>query len=168
MISNVSLEPIGDDRTFRELEGVCLRMPCFFEMLNGTQPSPAEALSIMLSLPHGVPPERKEVLLIREAGNPVGCIDLIMSFPHATSILVGMFAIIDERCGSGIGLAAMNQLRLMINSRGGYKSFVAYVPNRLATAGFWRRCGFVEAGASEPYVYGGVKSERLRFCKAVE
>ena len=102
----------------------------------------------MTELPPGCSLNQKSFLGFFDAGgNLFAALDLIRGYPAERSAFIGFFMVCASRQGAGVGSLLISQLLDRLRGEGVSRVRLAYVEGNEQSRHFWRKCGFVEAGA---------------------
>lgn len=135
--------------------------PGYTERITGYPPGQADAQSLLMMRPDGLPEEAKRVLGLWDGGQVVAVVDLLRGYPNGHTAFIGLLEVHGEHRGRGAGAAAyretqgyvervwpeMRTLRLAVVDT-----------NALQAQGFWERQGFEQTGEVKPYRYDKLES----------
>jgi ribosomal protein S18 acetylase RimI-like enzyme len=96
-------------------------------------------------------------------GELVGVLDLLLRYPDAETVYLGLLLIERGRQGQGIGRAAMQALEGEVAARWprARRLRLSVVRSNDNVLGFWRRMGFTETGEVRPWRYDKLESEAI-------
>jgi len=128
--------------------------PGYTERITGYPPGPADAQSLLMMRPEGLPEDAKDVLGVWEQEQLVAVVDLLRGFPNDHTAFIGLLQVQGDHQGRGIGAAAYGLVERYV-----VRSFPEVRTLRLAVvdsnseqaAGFWLRQGFEPTGEEKPY-----------------
>src|SRR5882757_3671504 len=119
--------------------------PGYTERITGYPPGPADAQSLLMMRPDGLPEDAKVVLGVWEEDQLVAVVDLLRGYPNDHTAFVGLLEVHGAHQGRGVGAAAYRMVERYVGT-----SFPEVRTLRLAVvdsnaeraAGFWIRQGF--------------------------
>jgi len=114
--------------------------PAYFEMKNGAPPRPTEARQLMGLLPPDLTLDHKHLLVIDDART--GVLDIVDSYPDATTWFLGAIFLAPAARGHGLGKRLLDTLARTIRDTGGTAlRLIVSVQNPRARR-LYDRCGF--------------------------
>ncbi len=140
-----------------------------FSMLVSGQPhQPDEAFGLL----HDLPPERsiedKQVLGIRDAsGKLSGVLDLVRGYPQESVCFIGLFLLLPECRGKGLGGQVMRSVAESARQQGFQALMLGVVEENQAGIRFWKTCGFQLVEKSQPRTFGQKTQCVLRMQKTL-
>lgn len=163
---NVVLDPIGMDDV--ALVDVLLDGLAAYSMKVDGVPRRADgARHLLTATPPGYGREHKIVFAIRCDARPVGLIDVIRDYPRASTLFVGLLAVIEPCQGRGIGRAAFERLERWARAEIGASRLRLAVVAENPVVGFWLAMGFSETGETRPHAGERVTGTVLLMEKAL-
>jgi ribosomal protein S18 acetylase RimI-like enzyme len=133
----------------------------YTERITGYPPGRADAQSVLMMRPDGLPEESKKVLGFWDGEQLVAVVDLLRGYPNESTAFIGLLEVHGRHQGRGAGATA-------------YRATQAYVGRewpevrtlRLAVVdtnaeqaqGFWEKQGFEQTGEAKPYKYDKLES----------
>jgi ribosomal protein S18 acetylase RimI-like enzyme len=114
-------------------------------------------------VPEGRSPEDKVAFGVWADGELVGLLDLLLRYPDAETVYLGLLLVARDRQGQGIGAAACRALEREVAARWPWarRLRLSVVRTNGQVLGFWRRMGFAETGEVRPWRYDKLESEAL-------
>lgn len=126
---------------------LCLGNPQYYEFL-GEEPTMDALAAEMAELPPGCSPDQKSYLGFFDAGGDlIAVLDLVRGYPSERCAFIGFFMVCASRQGAGVGSSLITRLLDRLRGEGVSRVRLAYVEGNERSRHFWRKCGFVEAGA---------------------
>jgi ribosomal protein S18 acetylase RimI-like enzyme len=162
-------EVTGDPEELRALQRVMESDEDFALRVTGHPPGPADAQSTLLFVPEGSAPDDKAPFGVWAGEELVGVLDLLLRYPDAETIYIGLLQIDRARQGQGIGTAACRALERDLLPRWPWarRLRLSVVRTNDQVLGFWRRMGFTETGEVRPWRYDKLESEAILMDKPV-
>jgi hypothetical protein len=77
--------------------------PGYTERITGHPPGPADAQSLLMMRPEGLPEDAKVVLGVFDGGELVAVIDLLRGYPDTSYAFIGLLQVRGDRRGRGAG-----------------------------------------------------------------
>jgi GNAT superfamily N-acetyltransferase len=156
-------EVTGDPDELAALQRVMESDEEFALRVTGHPPGPADAQSTLLFVPEGKSPEDKVVFGVWVDGELVGILDLLLRYPDAETVYLGLLQVDRGRQGQGIGAAACRALEREVLARWPWarRLRLSVVRANDRVLGFWRRMGFAETGEVRPWRYDKLVSEAI-------
>ena len=129
------------------LLSLCLGNPQYYAFL-GEEPTMDALAAEMAELPSGCSPDQKSYLGFFDAGGDlIAVLDLVRGYPAERCAFIGFFMVDASRQGTGVGSLLITRLLDRLHGEGVSRVRLAYVEGNEQSRHFWRKCGFVEAGA---------------------
>jgi ribosomal-protein-alanine N-acetyltransferase len=135
------LEPVGQEAAAR-VQRVLERAPAYFTRIEGQPVSNTGGEETLNALPDGYQFDQKQVLLVREADQDIGVVDLIRDFPHPGTVMLGLLLIAEELQGHGLGRKAYQLIESWAQQSWGARRFRIGVAEANPVQGFWQKMGF--------------------------
>jgi predicted GNAT family N-acyltransferase len=98
---------VSRETDVRRLQAVLESAPSYYRAIRFKRPSANEALCELTNVPEGLSVDRKHMLLIEQAGMPVGCIDILRGHPESGVAFIGLLLLVDSCRGRGLGREAL-------------------------------------------------------------
>ncbi len=118
-------------------------------------------LDDMQALPPGMTAETKYYVGFFDGESLVAVLDLILGYPAADTVFIGLFMVQQTRQGRGEGSAIISACLQALAAQGWQKARLAYAAGNPQSAAFWRKNGFVPTGQTYPRQgYTAVAMER--------
>ena len=129
------------------LLSLCLGNPQYYAFL-GEEPTMDALAAEMTELPPGCSPNQKSYLGFFDAGGDlIAVLDLVRGYPAERCAFIGFFMVGVSRQRAGVGSSLITRLLDRLRGEGVSRVRLAYVEGNEQSRHFWRKCGFVEAGA---------------------
>ena len=142
--------------------------PDYAELVTGSPPGAADALSVFTILPDGKGYDDKFVLGIFSGSAMVGCVDLIRGYPEPETAHIGLLLIAEPFQRRGLGAEAFAAVERLVTSWNGIERLrIGVLRSNTAAHRFWQRLGFRPSGEVKPYRYGYVRSETIVYTKGL-
>jgi uncharacterized protein len=156
-------EVAGDPEEVAALQRIMERDEGFALRVTGHPPGPADAQSTLMFVPEGRSPDDKVAFGVWADDELVGILDLLLRYPDAETLDIGLLQIDRDRQGQGIGAAACRALEREVRARWPWarRLRLSVVRTNDQVLGFWRRMGFTETGEVRPYRYDQLESEAI-------
>ena len=133
--------------------------PGYTERITGYPPGPADAQSLLMMRPDGLPEDAKVVLGAWEGEQLVAVIDLLKGYPDEHTAFIGLLEVHEDHQGRGVGAAAYRMVEAYRRGPEWRTLRLAVVDtNAEQAAGFWARQGFEPTGEVKPYTYDKLES----------
>ncbi|WP_329483574.1 GNAT family N-acetyltransferase [Kribbella sp. NBC_01484] len=135
--------------------------PGYTERITGYPPGPADAQSLLMMRPEGLPEEGKVVLGAFVANRLVAVVDLLRGYPNDHTAFIGLLEVHWNHQGSGLGRATYEEVQRHVETSWPevrtIRLAIVDTNARIAT-GFWLRQGFTATGEERPYRYDKLES----------
>ncbi|TCN39308.1 acetyltransferase (GNAT) family protein [Kribbella orskensis] len=141
-----------------ELQELIESDPGYTERITGYPPGPADAQSLLMMRPEGLPEDAKVVLGAWEGDQLVAVIDLLNGYPDDRTAYIGLLEVHKNHQGRGVGAAAYRLLEEYLGSDWWRLRLAVVDTNAEQAAGFWSRQGFEPTGEAKPYTYDKLES----------
>jgi ribosomal protein S18 acetylase RimI-like enzyme len=144
--------------------------PGYTERITGYPPGPADAQSLLMMRPEGLPEDAKVVLGAFDGGELVAVIDLLRGYPDQSYAFIGLLQVHGDRRGRGVGGTAYGLVERYVAAEWPEvrRLRLAVVDtNAEAAAPFWIRQGFERTGQVKPYRYDKLRSSTRLYEKAL-
>ncbi|ADB29521.1 nuclear protein SET [Kribbella flavida DSM 17836] len=144
--------------------------PGYTERITGHPPGPADAQSLLMMRPDGLPEQAKVVLGVFEGNELVAVADLLRGYPDDGFAFIGLLQVHGDRQGCGTGSTAYGLVERYV-----FEHWAEVRRLRLAVvemnaeraAPFWRRQGFEPTGEVKPHQYDKLTSTVQLYEKAL-
>ena len=147
---NVVLDPIGMDDVAL-VEALLDGLQAYSIKVDGVPRRTDGARHLLSATPPGYGREHKTVFAIRCDARPVGLVDVIRDYPQASTLFVGLLAVIEPCQGRGIGRAAFERLERWARAEIGARRLRLAVVAENPVGGFWQAMGFSATGETRPH-----------------
>jgi ribosomal protein S18 acetylase RimI-like enzyme len=145
--------------------------PGYTERITGYPPGAADAQSLLMMRPEGLPEQAKVVLGAFLTNQLVAVADLLRGYPNEHTAFIGLLQVHWNHQGLGLGKSTYELLQRYVES-----SWPEIRTLRLAivdtnahiATGFWQRQGFTPTGEERPYRYDKLESTARLYEKALE
>lgn len=127
-----------------DLQAVLDDSPYYDVLVEDRPVSRFAATELLRELPEGKSLDDKLVLGIYDAARPVGCVDVIRSFPESHIAYLGLLLFRGDTQGRGFGPWALNMVDEICASWGCTQLRLAVIETNHRGIAFWRREGFAE------------------------
>jgi GNAT superfamily N-acetyltransferase len=135
--------------------------PGYTERITGYPPGPADAQSLLMMRPEGLPEEAKVVLGAFVTNRLVAVVDLLRGYPNDHTAFIGLLQVHWNHQGSGFGGATYEEVQRYVETSWPevrtIRLAIVDTNARIAT-GFWLRQGFTPTGEERPYRYDKLES----------
>lgn len=135
--------------------------PGYTERITGYPPGPADAQSLLMMRPEGLPEEAKLVLGAFLANRLVAVVDLLRGYPNDHTAFIGLLQVHWNHQGLGYGGATYEEVQRYVGTSWPevrtLRLAIVDTNARIAT-GFWLRQGFTPTGEERPYRYDKLAS----------
>ncbi|WP_405070563.1 GNAT family N-acetyltransferase [Kribbella sp. NBC_01510] len=135
--------------------------PGYTERITGYPPGPADAQSLLMMRPEGLPEEGKVVLGAFVTNRLVAVVDLLRGYPNDHTAFIGLLEVHWNHQGSGLGRATYEEVQRYVETSWPevrtIRLAIVDTNARIAT-GFWLRQGFTATGEERPYRYDKLES----------
>ncbi|HET6988287.1 MAG TPA: GNAT family N-acetyltransferase [Kribbella sp.] len=135
--------------------------PGYTERITGYPPGPADAQSLLMMRPEGLPEDAKLVLGAFVADRLVAVVDLLRGYPNDHTAFIGLLEVHWNHQGRGLGRATYEEVQGYVESSWPevrtLRLAIVDTNARIAT-GFWLRQGFTPTGEERPYRYDKLES----------
>ncbi|MEU4390589.1 GNAT family N-acetyltransferase [Kribbella sp. NPDC023855] len=135
--------------------------PGYTERITGHPPGPADAQSLLMMRPEGLPEESKKVLGFCDGEQLVAVVDLLRGYPNEHTAFIGLLQVHGEQQGRGAGAAAYREMQRYVEREWPEVRTLRLAvvdTNAQQAQGFWVRQGFEATGEVKPYKYDKVES----------
>ncbi len=131
-------------------------VPSYAERITGYPPGPSDGLSALISVPDGFDPEGKYGLGLWDGEVLVAFADVLVGYPDAAAVFVGLLVVRGDRQGSGIGRAMHDALVAWVRGRAASTRRLRLgivATNAEVAEPFWQALGYAPTGEVKPYRY---------------
>ena len=126
--------------------------PGYFLHVEGRLPTLQTAQEAIGCTPRTAGPAyRKEFLVIRREGRPVGTVELHIHHPDEGCVYIGLLLIREDLQGRGVGRASYERLERYLRDRHGAERVRLGVSDDHDVSGFWTKLGFKSNGRAYSY-----------------
>ena len=157
---NLVLRPI-EPATVDALQELIESDPGYTERITGYPPGPADAQSLLLMRPDGLPEQAKVVLGTFQDSQLVAVVDLLRGYPNDHTAFIGLLEVHWNHQGLGIGRSTYELVQRYVETSWPeirtLRLAVVDTNARIATP-FWQRQGFTPTGEERPYRYDKLES----------
>ncbi len=123
--------------------------PGYFLSVEGCLPTLNTVSEAILGKPNKTAPSyRKEFLLIKNEGQPIGTIELHMHYPEMEVAYIGLLLIREDRRRKGLGRACYQAVEDYVRHNYGARCIRLGVSDENDVSGFWSKLGFRSNGRS--------------------
>jgi uncharacterized protein len=136
--------------------------PGYTERVTGYPPGAADAQSLLMMRPDGLPEAQKKVLGRWDGEQLVAVVDLLRGYPNERTAFIGLLEVHGRHRGKGVGAAAYRGVEEYVGREWPEVRTLrlAVVETNAGQAqGFWERLGFAPTGEVKPYRYDKLESE---------
>jgi uncharacterized protein len=163
------LRPVGPEDV-EALQELIEADPGYTERVTGYPPGPADAQSLLMMRPEGLPEEAKAVLGAFVTDRLVAVVDLIRGYPNDHTAFIGLLQVHWNHQGGGLGGATYDAVQRYVETSWPeirtLRLAIVDTNARIAT-GFWLRQGFTPTGEERPYRYDKLESIARLYEKAL-
>jgi ribosomal protein S18 acetylase RimI-like enzyme len=142
----------------RVLQDVLARAPGYFVLERGAPAAHDEARRMLDERPPGRTHADKEVLLAFDDGEAIGCVDIAFAWPDATTAVIGLLLVAEDRQRRGLGRALYALVEARLRARFA-RLRIGVLARNTGALGFWRALGFIATGERKPHAHGAVRDE---------
>lgn len=130
------------------------RSPSYFLQVEGCLPTLATVNDAVLCAPAKTTSAyRKEFLVIRDAGQPIGTVELHVNHPEPSIAYIGLLLLREDLHRKGIGRSCYLAVEKYVSDHYGAKVIRLGVSDDNDVSGFWSKLGFRSNGHT--YIYAG-------------
>jgi len=133
--------------------------PGYTERVTGYPPGPADAQSLLMMRPEGLPEDAKVVLGAWTDDGLVALVDLLRGYPETGTVFIGLLQVHGTHQRRGLGASTYKSVEEYV--RGWpevIKLRLAVVDTNADAAKFWTAMGFAATGEARPYRYDKLES----------
>lgn len=143
--------------------------PGYTERVTGHPPGPADAQSLLMSRPDGLPDDAKLVLGAWLGNELVAVVDLLRGYPTPGTAYVGLLEVDAKHQRRGLGAAAYGLVEQYVaNEWPEIQQYrLAVVDTEADVARFWRAMGFQPTGEAKPCRYDELETIARLYEKGV-
>ena len=135
--------------------------PGYTERITGYPPGPADAQSLLMMRPEGLPEEAKVVRGAFVTNRLVAVVDLLRGYPNDHTAFIGLLEVHWNHQGSGLGTATYEEVQRYVETSWPEVRTIRLAivdTNARIASGFWLRQGFTPTGEERPYRYDKLES----------
>ena len=148
--SSIAFEKVNEGN-IQEALHIYKANPMYFSLF-GDQPSMESLEKDLKAKPDGVSSENKHYCLIKKAGESIGLIDAIMSYPEEKSIYIGLYMMKHHRKGSG--KEAWKEIERQVLHKGYQAIQLSVIAKNISALNFWEHNGFQKTGRKNTKIKG--------------
>lgn len=142
--------------------------PGYLARVTGHPPAPADALSLLIGRPEGLPDDDKLVYGVWSGPVLVAVADVLRHWPDHSTAHLGLLLVRGDRRATGIGSSTLALLDLEAATWPGVRQWrAAIVATNEVVTGFWTRQGFTSSGEVKPYRYDQLETEVAIYTRPV-
>jgi ribosomal protein S18 acetylase RimI-like enzyme len=143
----------------------------YTERITGYPPGPADAQSLLMMRPEGLPEESKKVFGFWDDERLVAVVDLLRGYPNEHTAFIGLLQVHGQHQGRGAGAAAYREMERYVEREWPEVRTLRLAvveTNAQQAQGFWVRQGFEATGEVKPYKYDKLESVARLYEKRLE
>lgn len=134
------------EKDIPDIYALCKGNPTYYEHMK-MQPTHENLKGVLTELPPNMTMEDKLFAGFYENGHLVAILDLIAGYPDSDTAFIGWFMMNKARQGVGVGSSIVTEIMDRLKREGFSCVRLAYVKGNPESEGFWKKNGFVPAGA---------------------
>lgn len=117
--------------------------PTYFMRVEGCMPTLATVEESIVGTPTKIPPDyRKEFLVIRRDGDPIGTVEIHVNYPESSIAYIGLLLIRENLHGQGLGRQCYFAVEKYLCDTYSCKKIRLGVSDENDVSGFWSKLGF--------------------------